>query len=214
MITAADEVVQDPDSVGNAMKTISMRIRGAKTELSEAGESTDGMVESTAKLREEVMALSGVDIMANSTTFKSTFDILDELADKWSTLTDIQQASLIELMAGKNRGNIFAALMSNWETAEKVVQTSLNSEGSALREQEAYSQGIEYSLNRLSASFQTFSNTVFSSDLFKGLIDSGNSFLNVLTEIIDTLGSFQTLAMGFGIFQGIRGTVNQNASGG
>lgn len=65
LITAADEVVQDPDSVGNAMKTISMRIRGAKTELSEAGESTDGMVESTAKLREEVMALSGVDIMQN-----------------------------------------------------------------------------------------------------------------------------------------------------
>lgn len=73
---------------------------------------------------------------------------------------------------------------------------------------------IEYSLNRLAASFQTFSNTIFTSDLFKGLIDSGNSFLNVLTEIIDTLGSFQTLAMGVGIFQGIRGTVNQNASGG
>lgn len=73
---------------------------------------------------------------------------------------------------------------------------------------------IEYSLNRLAASFQTFSNTVFTSDLFKGLIDSGNSFLNVLTEIIDTLGSFQTLAMGVGIFQGIRGAVNQNTSGG
>lgn len=42
-----------------------MRIRGAKTELEEAGESTDGMVESTAKLREEIMALSGVDIMLN-----------------------------------------------------------------------------------------------------------------------------------------------------
>lgn len=118
-----------------------MRIRGAETELLEAGESTEGMAESTAKLREEVMALSGIDIMANSTTFKSTYDILDELADKWSNLTDIQQASLIELMAGKNRGNVFAALMSSWETAEKAVQTSLNSEGSALREQEAYSQG-------------------------------------------------------------------------
>ena len=32
MITAANEVAQNPEKVGNAMKTISMRIRGAKTE--------------------------------------------------------------------------------------------------------------------------------------------------------------------------------------
>lgn len=65
LITAANTVVQDPDSVGTAFKTISMRIRGAKTELEEAGLETDGMVESTAKLREEIKALSGVDIMIN-----------------------------------------------------------------------------------------------------------------------------------------------------
>ena len=33
-----------------AFKTISMRIRGAKTELEEAGLETDGMAESTASL--------------------------------------------------------------------------------------------------------------------------------------------------------------------
>lgn len=63
LITAANSVVQDPESVGTAYKTISMRIRGAKTELEEANLETDGMVESTAKLREEIMSLSGVDIM-------------------------------------------------------------------------------------------------------------------------------------------------------
>lgn len=42
-----------------------MRIRGAKTELEDAGLETDGMVESTSKLREELKALSGVDIMLN-----------------------------------------------------------------------------------------------------------------------------------------------------
>lgn len=65
LITAANTVVQDPDAVGTAFKTISMRIRGATTELEEAGLETDGMAESTAKLREEIKALSGVDIMIN-----------------------------------------------------------------------------------------------------------------------------------------------------
>ena len=74
---------------------MSMRIRGAKTELEEAGLETDGMVASTAKLREEILALSGVDIMENANTFKSTYKILDELAIKWKDLTDIQQAKCL-----------------------------------------------------------------------------------------------------------------------
>ena len=72
-----------------------MRIRGAKTELEEMGEDTEGMVDSTAKLREEIMALSGVDIMKNSTEFKSTYQIIDELSQKWQDLTDIQQAKCL-----------------------------------------------------------------------------------------------------------------------
>ena len=93
MITAANSVVQDPDTVGTAFRTLSMRIRGAKTELEDANLDTEGMAESTAKLREEILALSGVDIMLNEDTFKSTYDILDELSNKWSELTDIQQAN-------------------------------------------------------------------------------------------------------------------------
>ena len=101
LITAANTVVQHPEAVGTAFKTISMRIRGAKTELEEAGLETEGMVESTAKLRSEILALSGVDIMENANEFKSTYKIMDELAVKWKDLTDIQQATVTELIAGK-----------------------------------------------------------------------------------------------------------------
>lgn len=69
----------------------------AKTDLEEAGLETDGMAESTAKLREEIKALSGVDIMENDTTFKSTYKILDELSTKWQDLTDIQRANSLPL---------------------------------------------------------------------------------------------------------------------
>lgn len=102
LIATANTVVQNPEKVGTAFQTISMRIRSAKTELEEAGLETDGMVESTAKLREEIMALSGVDILeADGETFKSTYQILDELSAKWQDLTDIQQASITELLAGR-----------------------------------------------------------------------------------------------------------------
>lgn len=57
------------------------------------GEDTSDMVESTAKLREEILALTGVDIMDGANSFKSTYAIMDELAQKWQDLTDIQQAN-------------------------------------------------------------------------------------------------------------------------
>lgn len=102
LITAANTVVQDPEKVGNAIKTISMRIRNASADLEEAGESTDGMVETVAELREEILALSGVDIMlADGQTFKSTYAILEELSEKWQDLSDISQAAIVELMAGR-----------------------------------------------------------------------------------------------------------------
>lgn len=42
-----------------AFKTISMRIRGATTEMEQAGLDMEGMADSTATLRKEIMALSG-----------------------------------------------------------------------------------------------------------------------------------------------------------
>ena len=40
-----------------------MRIRGATSDLESAGLDTDGMASSVSELREEIMALTGVDIM-------------------------------------------------------------------------------------------------------------------------------------------------------
>lgn len=59
-----------------------MRIRGA-SELSEMGEDAEDVVISTAKLKDEIKALTGVDIMLDENTFKSTYDILSEIAKVW-----------------------------------------------------------------------------------------------------------------------------------
>ena len=206
LITAANAVVQDPDSIGTAYKTISMRIRGAKTEMEELGLETDGMVESTATLQKEIMALSGVDIMKDKNTFKSTYQILDELATKWQDLTDIQQASITELIAGKRQGNIISALMNNFETARRATETAVNSTGSALREQEEYEKGIEYSLKRLEAMFQTFANHILDSNFVKGIVDFGSNTIEVIDKITSKLGSLGTIGLGAGLFAGVKNT--------
>lgn len=77
-----------------------MRLRGASADLEQAGESTDGMCESTAKLQAKIKALSGVDIMADKDTFKSSYQIMSELSSHWGEMSDVNQASLLETIAG------------------------------------------------------------------------------------------------------------------
>ena len=199
LITAANTVVQDADSVGTAYKTISMRIRGAKTELEAAELEIDGMAESTAKLREEILALSGVDIMLDEDTFKSTYDILDELSAKWEDLEDVSKANITELLAGKRQGNVFDSLMSNFDIARNVLNTSENSEGSALAEHEEWLKSLEAKVNQFKAAFQDLSQTILSDKALGFLIDGGTLLLNILNGLIDILGGLNVAIAGVGI---------------
>ena len=199
LITAANTVVQDPDSVGTAFKTISMRIRAAKTELEEAGLETDGMATSTAELRKEIMELSGVDIMLDENTFKSTYEILDELSEKWEELEDVDQANIVELLAGKRQGNVFSALMSNFDIARDVLTTSEDSTGSAMAEHQKWLESLEAKTKQFQAAWEELSQTILDDDFLGQMIDLGTDFLNVLTWIIDNFGMLGTVIGGLGL---------------
>ena len=94
LITAANEVVNDPSSVGTALKTLTLRLRGSKTELEEMGEDVSDMATTTSQLQAKLLALTGgqVDIMLDENTFKNSTQILREMADAWEDMTDIQRA--------------------------------------------------------------------------------------------------------------------------
>lgn len=103
LITAANSVIQNPEQVGTALKTLTLRLRGAKTELEEAGLDAEDMVETTSELRDKLLALTHgkVDIMIDANTFKNTTQILREMSYAWQDMTDIEQAAALELMGGR-----------------------------------------------------------------------------------------------------------------
>ena len=101
LVAAANKVVQDPNSVGSALRTISLRLRGTSVEvLEELGEETDGAVASVSKLQKKIGALTGVNILTESGEYKDTYTILREIGEVWEGMNDVDQAALLELMAG------------------------------------------------------------------------------------------------------------------
>lgn len=174
------------------MRTVSLRLRNTKGQLEELGEESDGAAESVTKLQTQLLNLTKgkVNIIddLDPTKFKSTYDIMKDMSEVWSSMTDVEQASALELLFGKNRANVGAALLSNFETAEKVLKTSENSAGSAMKEQEAYSQSIQYSLDKMKATAQEFANVTLDASWLKAGVDGAQSLLEILTQIMDVGG--------------------------
>lgn len=197
--TAMNAVLQNPDSVGTTLKTVSMYLRAAKTDAEEAGIATDGMASSISELRNEVKTITGVDIMADAggTEFKSTYQILKEISEVWQDISDVDQANLTELLAGKRNGNALIALLQNFDTVESALASANNAAGSAMKENETYLNSIQGSINRFTSAFQSLSSTILDSGVVKGIVDIGTSFIQLTENIVDLVGVMPLLSGAF-----------------
>ena len=169
IFVAANSSIQQADKVGNAIKSIAMRLRGMETELDKTGLPI-------SKLRDkikEVTAEAGqaVDIMSDDNTFKSTYQILNELSGVWDKLTDSQRAFLQEQIAGKQQGNVFAGIMENMTEGVQAYETALRSSGSAMKEQEIYMDSVEGKINKLKEAVMGVWTDFLETDAVKGMLD-------------------------------------------
>lgn len=200
LITAANSVVQNPEQVGTALKTLSLRLRGAKVELEEAGEDVDGMATSVSSLQEKLLALTHgkVDIMADDATFKNTTQILREMSIAWEDMTDIERAAALELMGGKRQANILASIIKNYDTVDEVIETSLNSQNSAYEENIKWMDSIEGRTTQFTNALQTMWQNALGSDTIKTIVSLGTE----LIKLLDTLGVMPSVlgAIGIGVY--------------
>lgn len=222
MIVAANDVAQDPESVGNALKVLSLRIRGAKTDLEQMGESTDDVAVSTSKLREQIKALTnvdgkgGFDILTKSGDFKSTYEIMEGIANVWKKMNDVDKASLLEQVAGKNRANVVSGMLDNWKDAQDAAKTAAESAGSATKENETYLDSINGKISQFTAAFEKLSKDVLDSDLIKFFIELATHIANLADEAVKLVDNFRlipTAIGGIGAALGVSLIKNKGTSG-
>lgn len=176
--------------------------RTMKGDLEELGEDVDDNVTNLSKMQGQVLNLTHgkVNIFDDVGNFKSTYDILQGIADVWKELNSVEQADLLETIAGKHRANDVAAIIGNWQNVEKAAKSAAEAEGSAMEEQAKYADSIQGRVNSLTAMWQEFSNTVLSSNAVKGFVSVLTEVLKVIEQIIDAIGGLGTLSIAGGLF--------------
>lgn len=219
LITAGNQVVQDPESVGAAMRVISLRLTGtsqAKQELSELNEDTDGVITTVSKLRETIMnatkvasnGYKGVDLFDKNGNYRSTASVLQDIADIYSEIEETDKKTksnninlLLETISGKNRANTAASILQSPDILREAIESSKNAKGSADRENETYLSSLEAHITQLQTQLQELATVTINSDMFKGVIDTATAFLNIVTQILDKLPLLSTAIGGFAGFK-------------
>ena len=172
--------------------------------VEEAGLDAEDMVETTSELRDKLLALTHgkVDIMIDENTFKNTTQILREMSYAWQDMTDIEQAAALELMGGKRQGNILSSLISNFDTVEQVIQTSTNSAGSAMAENEKWLDSIEGKTYQFTNALETMWSNLLNAEAIKGFIDFGTEMIQFLDTVPGKITAVVAALAGIAKFKG------------
>ena len=168
------------------------------------GEETEGLASSTSKLREEIKALTGIDIMLDENNYKSTASIIKEIGAVWDNLTDVSKASTLEKMAGKTRASTVAGLLENYKTIDEVIKSAEKADGSAIEENLRYMESIAGKIDKLTNEVQEFWYGLIDSKTVKGFVSACTSILDIIGKITSSLGevgtSIAVIGTAFGVY--------------
>lgn len=187
LFAAANAAIQDSSTVGTALKTVSARIRGAKSELTEMGESTEDVLEGFSKYRKELLGLTGFDILEEGTVndYKDIYDIFYGISEIWGDLSETSQARVSEILGGTRQLSVISSILNNISDAEGAYETAINSAGVATQANEVYMDSISAKINQLHAQWQLLSSAILDSSIVKGIISFANVIVKALTGVVD-----------------------------
>lgn len=185
LFTAGQEVLQDSEKMGNALKSVAMRVRGYDESTEEL---SDDLVDITGKVIDLTKVASndykGVSLFTDETQehYKSIYDYLVQIADVYDELSEKNQQELLEKLFGKYQAQAGAAILSNIQAAKDVMNVIENeSAGSADREMEVIKDSVDYAKNELAETFTGIAQSSITRDFEKTILQS-------LTRVLDVLG--------------------------
>lgn len=180
LTTIIDITQQDAGSVGNALRTILSRYGNVKagvfSGMAEDGEDTSESLNDV----EKVLNAIGISIRSTSTEMRGFDEVLDDLAEKWDNLNDVEQNAVATAMAGTRQRNAFQALMSNYATFQQALESSRTSSGTTDEKYAAVMDSIATSMQKIQTAWESFTQKLQASGFVK-------SFFKLLAGVVENI---------------------------
>ena len=192
LLTAANTTIQDASKSSTGLRTITARIRKTKTELDDLGETI-----SEADYEKLVKSLTDMNVaLTENGEYRSTYDILKDIAAQWKNLTSMEQAAMAEALAGNRQQTVLMSIISNFQEASGAMEAMANSSGELRESYATYMESAEAHINQLKAAFESLAQSIFNSDSIKSVVDMLAGLLTTLDNIVKTIGGVPTIITG------------------
>ncbi len=183
LTTIIDITQQDAGSVGNALKTILSRYGNVKAGvfagMEEDGEDASESINDV----EKVLNTIGIQIRSTSTEMRGFDEVLDDLAEKWDNLNDVEQNAVATAMAGVRQRNQFLALMQNYDQYKESLESSRTSSGTADEKYAAVMDSIATSMQKIQTAWESFTQKLQASGFVKG-------FFKTIAFVVERIDKF------------------------
>lgn len=192
LITAGTEIMtHQAGKVGRGLRSIGANIANLASSAGELSFQVNGATETISLLNKETGDML------------STRAVLEEISKSWEKMTNEEKAALAIQLSGKTQIDVFTSVLSNFDTVIKASETSMNSFGSAERENEKVMESLTAKINQMKTEFESLVLGTDGQEFLKNLADIVTNIL----KIINTLGGLKTILVAIG---GILITLNIN----
>lgn len=199
---------ESPESIGMSLKTIYGRMLMFKTDTKALMKDDDGEVFGAPKVEEALQAynrIAGEQISLFKTTkdgkreLRDLGEVIEEIGDSWDDVTDrTAKFGLATALAGSRQQNRLVALFDSWDMYKDAVETSLNAEGTTLKQNAIYMESYEGRLKGLQAAKEEMYMVFTDSDSMKGFISGLTKAVEMFSKLADAAGGFNLVIAGIG----------------
>ena len=194
---------QAPEAVGTAFKTIFTRLNDIKTGADEAEISLGNY---SGK-----MAQVGFNVLDANGKLRDTGQIMEEIGNRWGTLTKEQQIYLASTMGGQRQVNYLISLFDNWTTYSDLLNTSLESEGTLAEKNSRYMESLGAKMNQLAAAQEKVKSAMVDTDSWKAVLQILTTITNLFGTFVQSIGGGGNALLGLGsiLMQVFNGAISQ-----
>lgn len=194
---------ESADSIGTALKTVLARFNELTKDPAEIGE-IDGEIVDANKV-EKALRSVGIALTDTNGQFREADKVLLEVAQKWDTMSVMQQRYIATQAAGSRQQSRFIAMMSDYNRTMELQAAAYNAEGAAQAQYEKTLESLESKLNKLKDTWDEFILGIANSDVIKGAVDFLSDLLDVINKMTNApgiLGGVLKSLLAIGVFKG------------
>lgn len=105
------------------------------------------------KYREEIKALSSVDIMKDENTYKDMYDIFVQLTEVWDNMEDVSQSRVAEILGGTRNTSSIMSTITNIKNAISAYPSAMDSAEAVTEANNLYMDTTKAKVGELKTAF-------------------------------------------------------------